>query len=43
MEMWKKQKKIGVAFCIFLSLMLLCTLISRAVYAAKRAFSAERS
>ena len=35
MEMWKKQKKIGVAFCIFLSLMLLCTLISRAVYAAK--------
>ena len=35
MEMWKKQKKIGVAFGIFLSLMLLCTLISRAVYAAK--------
>ncbi len=35
MEMWKKQKKIGIAFGIFLSLMLLCTLISRAVYAAK--------
>ena len=35
MELWKKQKKIGVAFCIFLSLMFLCTLISRAVYASK--------
>ncbi len=34
MEMWKKQKKIGIAFCIFLSLMFLCTLISRAVYAS---------
>ncbi len=35
MELWKKQKKIGIAFCIFLSLMFLCTLISRAVYASK--------
>ena len=35
MELWKKQKKIGAAFCIFLSLMFLCTLISRAVYASK--------
>lgn len=35
MELWKKQKRIGIAFCIFLSLMLLCTLISRAVYASK--------
>lgn len=35
MEMWKKQKKIGVAFCVFLGLMLLCTLISRVVYASR--------
>ena len=35
MELWKKQKRIGIAFCIFLSLMFLCTLISRAVYASK--------
>ena len=35
MEMWKKQKKIGISFCGFLGLMLLCTLISRAVYASK--------
>lgn len=35
MEMWKKQKKIGIAFGIFLSLMFLCTLVSRAIYASR--------
>lgn len=35
MELWKRQKKIGIAFGIFLGLMFLCTLISRAVYAGK--------
>lgn len=35
MDLWKKQKKIGIAFCIFLSLMFLCTLISRSIYASK--------
>lgn len=34
MELWKRQKKIGIAFVIFLTGMFLCTLISRAVYAA---------
>ena len=35
MEMWKKQKKTAIAFCVFLSLMFLCTLVSRAVYASR--------
>ena len=35
MELWKKQKKIGIAFVIFLTFMLLCTLISRVVYVSK--------
>ncbi|MCI8597412.1 MAG: hypothetical protein HFJ10_03065 [Lachnospiraceae bacterium] len=35
MELWKKQKKIAVAFGIFLCFMYLCTLISQAVYASK--------
>ena len=35
MELLKKQKKILTAFCVFLALMFLCTLISRAVYASK--------
>ena len=35
MEMLKKQKKIGIWFGLFLAFMLACTLISRAVYAAK--------
>lgn len=35
MEIWKKEKKILTAFGVFLSLMFLCTLISRAVYASK--------
>lgn len=34
MELWKKQKKTAAAFGIFLGLMFLCTLISRAVYAS---------
>lgn len=34
MELWKKQKKILAAFGVFLGLMFLCTLISRAVYAS---------
>ncbi|MBS6395963.1 MAG: hypothetical protein KH452_02245 [Clostridiales bacterium] len=33
MNLWKRQKKILAAFGIFLGLMYLCTLISRAVYA----------
>lgn len=35
MEIWKKQKKIGTAFGLFLVFMFACTLISRAVYASK--------
>ena len=35
MELWKKQKRILIAFGIFLVLMFGCTLISRAVYASK--------
>ncbi len=35
MELWKKQKKIAAGFGIFMGFMLLCTLISRAVYASK--------
>lgn len=35
MELWKKQKKIAVAFAVFLCFMFICTLISRAVYASK--------
>lgn len=35
MELWKKQKKIGIAFVIFLMFMLLCTLISRVIYVSK--------
>ncbi len=35
MELWKKQKKTGIAFVIFLTFMLLCTLISRVVYVSK--------
>lgn len=35
MEIWKKEKKILTAFGLFLALMFLCTLISRAVYASK--------
>lgn len=35
MELWKKQKRILIAFGIFLVFMFGCTLISRAVYASK--------
>lgn len=35
MEFWKKQKRVLTAFGIFLALMFLCTLISRAVYASR--------
>lgn len=35
MGIWRKQKKVLTAFGIFLVLMYLCTLISRAVYASK--------
>ncbi|MDO4261376.1 MAG: hypothetical protein Q4C82_04810 [Eubacteriales bacterium] len=34
MEFWKYQKRTGTAFAFFLAFMLLCTLISRAVYAS---------
>ena len=34
MDLWRKQKKIAAAFGAFLGFMLLCTLISRAVYAS---------
>lgn len=34
MEIWKKEKKILMGFCIFLTCMFLCTLISRAIYAS---------
>lgn len=34
MELWKKQRRVLMAFGIFLILMFLCTLISRAVYAS---------
>ena len=35
MDMWKKQRWIGIAFGFFLAFMLLCTLISKAVYVSK--------
>lgn len=35
MDMWKKQRWIGIAFGFFLAFMFLCTLISRAVYVSK--------
>ena len=35
MELWNRQKKILIAFGIFLTFMFFCTLISRAVYASK--------
>lgn len=35
MEFWKKQRKILIAFGVFLIFMLFCTLISRAVYASR--------
>ncbi len=35
MQMWERQKKIWAAFVGFMAFMLLCTLISRAVYASK--------
>lgn len=35
MELWKKQRRILIAFGIFLAFMFFCTLVSRAVYASK--------
>lgn len=35
MKLWDRQKKILIAFGVFLVFMFLCTLISRAVYASK--------
>lgn len=35
MELWKRQRRILVAFGIFLAFMFFCTLVSRAVYASK--------
>lgn len=35
MELWNRQKKILIAFGVFLTFMFFCTLISRAVYASK--------
>lgn len=35
MELWKRQRRILIAFGIFLAFMFFCTLISRAVYASK--------
>lgn len=35
MEFWKKQRKILIAFCVFLVFMFVCTLVSRVVYASR--------
>lgn len=35
MEFWKKQRKILIAFCVFLVFMFVCTLVSRVIYASR--------